>query len=215
MTVRRRCELCPMWLTDPVSIRRGYGPTCAKKLGQPPQPITIHPAAPVAGQLALEDHMPDTVTDRPYTDADLRTEAARQHAALTAKPDLHYVGMQMVGIPIASRADERRGCWHDLDDIAGDGVDGRDTDPFGTAQRAVNDLMVGAADTSEWAVQLGAAGLEPHPSQAWMCAGVGYELAVQVATSPDLKAGAREELLREIRAAVDATVRRVLNRQPA
>src|SRR5947207_446701 len=102
------------------------------------------------------------MTDRPYTDDDLRAEAARQHAMLTEDPDFMGVGEQMQGAEIESQkpepdedgtvAPDARGWkWHEsLDD-----------DEFETAQRKVHSLIQGAADTSAWAVHLGADGLEP------------------------------------------------------
>jgi hypothetical protein len=93
------------------------------------------------------------VTDLPYTDADLRHEAARQLKNTTENTDFVGIGEQMTGTVIPSRAGEARACWHDLD-----GLDG---DAFGDAQRAIDDLLSKAADTSTWAVQLGADQLAP------------------------------------------------------
>ncbi|MDX2628616.1 hypothetical protein QBA57_28750 [Streptomyces scabiei] len=42
------------------------------------------------------------MTDLPYTDDDLRAEAARQHVALTEDPDFMGVGEQMQGSEIES-----------------------------------------------------------------------------------------------------------------
>lgn len=71
------------------------------------------------------------------------------------------------------------------------------------------------ADVSEWAASLGKAGLTPHPPAGWRCTGVGWEAAVQVATSHDLTEQARTELLAAIHAAVGETVHRVLGRKAA
>jgi hypothetical protein len=97
------------------------------------------------------------VTDRPYTNEDLRSEAARQHATLTEDPDYMGVGEQMQGQEIESLLppDEADGAegphWDDL----------LDEDQFDEAQRKIHDLINGAADVSQWAVNLGADGLEP------------------------------------------------------
>ena len=48
------------------------------------------------------------MTDRPYTDDDLRAEAARQHAALTEDPDFMGVGEQMQDQEIESLLPPRR-----------------------------------------------------------------------------------------------------------
>lgn len=91
------------------------------------------------------------MTDRPYTDDDLRTEAARQHATLTRDPDFMGVGEQMNGTEV----------------IPGGGVtwDDFSEDTYDTAQQRIHDLIGGAADVSEWAVNLGADGLEPYDGQ--------------------------------------------------
>jgi hypothetical protein len=141
------------------------------------------------------------VTDLPYTDADLRAEAARQLAIFVKSPSLPAIGALMRSGPIPSRPD---GHWGDLEPA-----------DFNTAQHAVSDLIGGAADTSEWAIQLGAAGLNPHPAAAWKCVTSGWEVAIQVATAPDLTDAATAELLTEIHAAVEEIVRRVLGLKPA
>ncbi|MFE0329039.1 hypothetical protein ACFW08_20100 [Streptomyces sp. NPDC058960] len=79
------------------------------------------------------------MSDRPYTDDDLRAEAASQHAALLRDPDFMGIGERM---------DDDT--WRNLG-----------PDDFEAAQRAVDDLLTKAADISEWAVNLGADGLEP------------------------------------------------------
>jgi hypothetical protein len=97
------------------------------------------------------------LTTRPYTDDDLRTEAARQHATLAEDPDFMGVGEMMQDQEIESllppeEADGAEGPhWDDL----------LDEDQFNEAQRKVHDLITGAADVSEWAINLGADGLEP------------------------------------------------------
>ncbi|MDH6226245.1 hypothetical protein [Streptomyces sp. MJP52] len=101
------------------------------------------------------------MTDRPYTDDDLRAEAARQHAALTEDPDFMSVGEQMDGTPIPSTVVdlesetgeplEMSRAWSQLGDH-----------DFDEAQRKIHDLITSAVDVSEWAVALGAEGLEPE-----------------------------------------------------
>lgn len=46
------------------------------------------------------------MTQQPYTDADLRAEAARQLGALTEDPEFMGVGEQMNGADISSRGPE-------------------------------------------------------------------------------------------------------------
>ncbi|MGV9803928.1 hypothetical protein ACWDTP_38435 [Mycobacterium sp. NPDC003449] len=141
------------------------------------------------------------MTDRPYTDADLRAEAARQHATLAEDPEFMCVGEQMQDQEVTPGGGV---AWDDFSD-----------ETFDEAQRKIHDLINGAADVSEWAIQLGAAALTPHPAMAWQSTTGGYEVAVQVATAADLTAAARAELLAEIEKAVGETVRRVLGLKPA
>jgi hypothetical protein len=97
-----------------------------------------------------------TTPDRPYTDDDLRTEAARQLAALAQDHDFMGIGEQMLGTEIPSKlppaeADGAEGMhWDDLPD-----------DDFDAAQHSIDDLLTKAADLSEWAIGLGADELEP------------------------------------------------------
>ncbi|MBX9425473.1 hypothetical protein [Streptomyces lateritius] len=101
------------------------------------------------------------MTERPYTDDDLRAEAARQLAQSAWDPDLVSVGEQMADAEIESylppaEADGAEG-WH-WDEAL-------DDDQFEEAQRTIHALIEGAADVSEWAVNLGADGLEPYDGQ--------------------------------------------------
>ncbi|KND45337.1 hypothetical protein [Streptomyces stelliscabiei] len=99
------------------------------------------------------------MTDRPYTDEDLRTEAARQHVALTEDPDFMGVGEQMEDAPVPSTEDgDTSLTWTEL--LVPQGA-GASYEAFGEAQRQIHDLINGAADVSEWAINLGADGLEP------------------------------------------------------
>ena len=101
------------------------------------------------------------MTERPYTDDDLRAEAARQHAALTEDTDFVGVAEAMEGTEIESH----------LPPAEADGAEGLhwdmalDSNEFEEAQRAIHTLIEGAADVSEWAVNLGADGLEPYDGQ--------------------------------------------------
>ncbi|WP_329368853.1 hypothetical protein OG896_24885 [Streptomyces sp. NBC_00669] len=80
-----------------------------------------------------------TSNDRPYSDADLRTEAAAQHRDLTADPDYMGCGERMTDTK-----------WTSLTDA-----------DFDAAQQSISDLLTSAADTSKWAISMGADGLEP------------------------------------------------------
>jgi hypothetical protein len=96
--------------------------------------------------------------ERPYTDADLRAEAARQHAKFTAEPDEGIVGEVMEDGYVPSVETDEDGSartWAELLE-----PDGDETPEYAAAQQAVCDLIRDAADVSMWAVTLGADGLE-------------------------------------------------------
>jgi hypothetical protein len=150
------------------------------------------------------------VSDLPYTDADLRAEAAAQHALLSEDPDFMGVGEGTQDSIVAStEADGGGKTWEELLPYEADGGEA-----YNAAQRKIHDLIPGA-DVSEWAIQLGAAGLKPHPAAAWKCVTTGWEVAIQVATARDLTDDATTELLTEIQTAVGEVVRRVLGLKPA
>lgn len=97
------------------------------------------------------------MTDLPYTDDDLRAEAARQHYTATTDPDFMGIGEQMDSSPIESTFYNAAGERHEQGRV----WDQLDGDDFDAAQRAIDDLLGKAADVSEWAINLGADGLEP------------------------------------------------------
>ena len=100
------------------------------------------------------------MSDRPYSDDDLRAEAARQHATHTEDPDYMGVGEQMEYTFIDSTIvdpDPATGA----EPITGNTWDALAPHHFEAAQREIHRLITGAADVSEWAVNLGADGLQP------------------------------------------------------
>lgn len=114
------------------------------------------------------------MTTPPYTDDDLRVEAARQHYTATTDPDFVGIGEQMDGSFIDSTVidpDPEQG----TEPLTGRKWDDLAPHEFGEAQRAIDDLLGGAADVSEWAINLGADGLEPD----------GYTLQLGESDSPD------------------------------
>lgn len=128
------------------------------------------------------------MTDKPYTDADLRAEAARQHKTLTEDPDFTGIGEQMM--------DET---WRSLGE-----------DDFDAAQRAIGDLLTNAADVSAWAITLGVAGLQPLTEIGVALTTGGYPLAVQIAVDPELTDDAQAELITALTEAINTTASRVL-----
>ncbi|RXS78877.1 hypothetical protein EST92_19790 [Streptomyces sp. TM32] len=151
------------------------------------------------------------MTDSPYTDEDLRATAAS------------IVASAISGITPSEIADRMDRSY--VQSTGNSGGNGRtwdqllnrgdlDTTEFLGARQQIDDLIRDAADVSEWAIQLGAANLTPHPAMAWLSTTSGYDIAVQVATTPELTDTARDELLSEIHKAIDETVRRVLCLKP-
>jgi len=128
------------------------------------------------------------VTDHQYTDDDLRAEAARQHAALTEDPDYMGVGEQMQGQEIESL----------LPPEEADGAEGPhwdqllDEDQFDEAQRKIHDLINGAADVSQWAVELGADGLEPDEHKITLKVDERPIVRVHFAFAPELSETSRD-----------------------
>ncbi|MGW3428012.1 hypothetical protein ACWDHW_08645 [Streptomyces melanosporofaciens] len=151
------------------------------------------------------------MTDHPYTNADLRATAAEVVATaiqeitpseIADRMDRNYVQSTNPG-------DGNGRTWAQLLN-RGD----LDTTEFLAARQQIDDLIRDAADVSEWAIQLGAAKLTPHPAMAWQSTTGGYDVAVQVATTRMLTDDARDELITEIRKAVGETVYRVLGLKP-
>ncbi|MGY1579190.1 hypothetical protein [Streptomyces sp. MN13] len=106
-------------------------------------------------------------TDHPYTDDDLRAEAARQHATLTEDPDYMGVGERMedAWVPsVETTEDGSARTWKQL--LVTEDGDDEDYTAYGEAQEKIHALINGAADVSEWAIDLGADGLEPSADHA-------------------------------------------------
>lgn len=122
------------------------------------------------------------MTERPYTDDDLRTEAARQHANLAFDPGLLGVGAEMEEQEVVP---EGGVTWGDFRD-----------ETFEAAKHNVHALVTGAANTSTWAVNLGADGLEPddHYLQLGVDPGDGDRPRVRIhfAFHPDMDDDARD-----------------------
>ncbi len=95
------------------------------------------------------------MTEQPYTTADLHTEAARQHAALTKTSFATTVLGQMLDATILSTLVQNGDTGLTWDEALNCGE-------FDAPRDAIHDLITGAADVSAWAVQLGADGLQPE-----------------------------------------------------
>ncbi|WP_372352666.1 hypothetical protein [Streptomyces sp. KL116D] len=149
--------------------------------------------------------------DRPYTDADLRAEAGRQHAVLAEDPDFMGVGEMMADAEVESLAPQHVG--EDIDgqpnDAGGVTWDGLlcpetdDSEAFGEAQRKIHDLIQGAADTSRWAVHLGADGLVPSTEHE-ITLNAGRPIArIHFAFEPDMPEDMRTDLVEGIGDAIN------------
>jgi hypothetical protein len=143
------------------------------------------------------------VPDLPYTDADLRHEAARQLKNSAEDPDFMGIGEQMDCTPIRSSfvdPDPEMGTkplsfrtWNQLPHAE-----------FGNAQRAIDDLLGKAADTSAWAVNLGADGLQPDERQFDVNAGDKVIARVHFAFDPDMADDMRDLLVTGLHDAISA-----------
>jgi hypothetical protein len=144
------------------------------------------------------------MTNHPYTDDDLRAEAARQHAGLTKDPDYVGVGEQMEDRHIQSTVIAEDPdfapegvTWAGALDPEGDGAAAYDE-----AQRKIHDLIQGAADVSEWAVNLGADGLEPLPEQLSAQTDNGPWFRLHFAVRPDMPDAMRRALVEGVGAEI-------------
>jgi hypothetical protein len=133
----------------------------------------------------------------PYTDADLHAEAARQHAALTDDPDFMGVGEGMEDRYVQSTVIdedpdfEREGStWGELLPYNHD-----DGNAYNQAQREIHKLISHAADVSQWAVNLGADGLEPDEHELTWKAGEQPIVRVHFAFHPGMRPESRDYLV--------------------
>ncbi|NUS78509.1 MAG: hypothetical protein HOV70_20245 [Streptomyces sp.] len=109
---------------------------------------------------------------RPYTDEDLRAEAARLHARAASSADDKIR-------PAAERK------WGEQ---AG-------PDQIDEACDALVDLLDSAANVSEWAVDIGADGLEPLDSVLSMQTSTGPLVRIHFAVRPDMPEPMRRALV--------------------
>ncbi|MFE2047936.1 hypothetical protein ACFXAS_05475 [Streptomyces sp. NPDC059459] len=129
------------------------------------------------------------MTNHPYTDDDLRAEAARQHAVLAEDPDFMGVSEQMQGQEVTPDGGVN---WDDWSD-----------ETFEAAQREIHSLIQGAADVSEWAVNLGADNLQPSTEHA-ITLNAGRPIArIHFAFEPDMPEEMRTLLVEGIGDAIN------------
>jgi hypothetical protein len=78
---------------------------------------------------------------------------------------------------------------------------------FDAAQRSIDDLLTSAADVSDWAVNLGADGLEPGARVidiGWVNGPL--QARLHLAFAPDMPDDERDALIQDLRGAIDKTV---------
>lgn len=93
-------------------------------------------------------------------------------------------------------------------------LDERGIDAGPVALRSkITDLVRGAADVSEWAIELGAANLTPFHAHAWRTP-AGEDFAVQLAATDALQPAFRRVLTNAIHAAVEGFYEEFLNQVP-
>lgn len=137
---------------------------------------------------------------QPYTDADLRFEAARQYAEALSFPDRLEVRDEMQGQPIPSTV-------VDLEPETGEPLEMSRTwgqlsdDDFHDAGNEVHDLLDNLPDLSRWAVDLSASHLRKTTHLAWGH-GTNWDLAVQIAHRPGLSDELHEAIVGAVRGAV-------------
>ncbi|MDX3230549.1 hypothetical protein [Streptomyces sp. ME19-01-6] len=139
------------------------------------------------------------MTDHPYTNDDLRAEAARQHKTLTEDPDFMGIGEQMEdGIVPSTREAGAPRSWDSVLRLNAD-----DYDEFEKAQRKIHDLIDGAADVSEWAINLGADGLQPISGNLNIKDSHGDDrVRLHLAFAPDMDQDTRKAVIERIADAI-------------
>lgn len=124
------------------------------------------------------------MTDRPYTDDDLRDAAALMHYALTTEPNPADADTVLSAHP----------AWANVE---------VGSDEEGQLRESVVELVSGAADVSEWAINLGTDGLQPSTE---------YEITlntdrpvarIHFAFAPTMPKGMRAALVQGLGDAID------------
>lgn len=147
------------------------------------------------------------MTDKPYTDEDLRTEAAKQHKTATEDPDFMGIGEAMEDSAVQSTDDGTTSLtWAEL--LV---PEGGSYEAFDEPQRKIHDLINHAADVSEWAINLGADGLEPEEHQFTLNAGPRPIIRVHFAFAPELSEEARTAFVEGLGAAAAREMQLALN----
>lgn len=123
------------------------------------------------------------MTEQPYTDADLRAAAALMHYAMTTEPNPADADAVLSG----------HSAWANVE-VGSDEED--------QLRESVVELVSGAADVSEWAINLGADRLEPSENSITM-RGAGLPIArIHFAFEPGMPDSMRAALVEGIGQAI-------------
>ncbi|MEV7470432.1 hypothetical protein AB0O20_28605 [Streptomyces kronopolitis] len=125
------------------------------------------------------------MSQQPYTDDDLKAEAARQHYVLTSQLNGRQVLSRMLDAPVSST------CSADGTDDGLTWDEALNCDQLGDPEQAITDLIRRAADVSDWAVRLGADGLEPEDHTLTVDGDDTPLVRLHLAFHPDLPDSAR------------------------
>lgn len=125
------------------------------------------------------------MSDQPYTDDDLRAEAARQLSAHGPGASRERTYAAMLDAPIESTRDTGGPTWSEALDAL----------ELSTPAATINALINDAADVSEWAVHLGADGLEPLGEQLTAHTQDGPWFRLHFAVRPDMPDDMRRALV--------------------
>ncbi|CAM5265553.1 hypothetical protein [Streptomyces fumanus] len=128
------------------------------------------------------------MSDQPYTDDDLRAEAARQLSAHGPGASREQTYAAMLDAPIESTRDTDGPTWSEA----------LDAPDLSTPAATINALINDAADVSEWAVHLGADGLEPLGEQLTAHTQNGPWFRLHFAVRPDMPDDMRRALVEGI-----------------
>ncbi|MGW5175862.1 hypothetical protein ACWERY_16060 [Streptomyces sp. NPDC004082] len=138
-----------------------------------------------------------TMPDRPYTDADLRAEAARQLAAHRGRQHPNATFAAMLDAHVESTRTQPGDTGLTWDEA----LECRD---LSTTATAIHALIEGAADVSEWAVNLGADGLAPSTEhEITLNAGERPIARIHFAFEPDMPEDMRTNLVEGIGDAIN------------
>ncbi|MEW2164362.1 hypothetical protein AB0912_15420 [Streptomyces sp. NPDC007084] len=137
------------------------------------------------------------MTDRPYTDEDLRAEAGRALSALVHLPTVEEIvaSLRQSYIPHL-HADGDLVTWGSV----------LDEDELAEAARQIAERMIPAAPVGEWAVNLGADGLEPTAHVINLDSPDGPFVRLHLAIHPDMPEADRLRLHKGMRHAIITAV---------